>query len=67
MKDEEHGGRLRELEAVRDDVDDVLSELERVTETYPGLGLAKRVEEAVKRVEVQVKRDGRNLYDEWIC
>lgn len=67
MKDEEHGGRLRELEAVRDDVDDVLFELERVTETYPGLGLAKRVEEAVKRVEVQVKRDGRNLYDEWIC
>lgn len=66
FRDLDRNGRPQPLDAARDDVDDILYELERVTEVHPDWGTLKRVKRAAAKVENAVKRDGRDLYETWI-
>ena len=65
-----HGDeKMRPLEALGDDVDDVLFELERVTEAEPTWSFSERVAFAAECVDERIRSEGRDhdLFSDWIC
>ena len=61
--------KMRPLEALGDDVDDVLFELARVTEAKPTWSFSERVAFAAECVDERIRSEGRDhdLFSDWIC
>ena len=53
------------LDALRDDVDDILQEFWHLTQENPDWSIWKRIRSSVKSVESSAREKGRDLYQAW--